>query len=170
MPKTDQQKKLRRAFQMHRWNAKRRGIPFLFTFDQWVAWWMTGDRWSRRGRTKDALVMARPGDTGPYSPSNVVCISHHENRCIEPIFNMSESRKQRKRLLMKRSWANPARWDAVRRGANHPRSRPVRTQVGVFANASLAARAFEIPRQTAARMARLGLEGWCYVDRPGNVP
>ena len=154
---------MRRAYTTQRSRAKGRGIAFLFTFEQWKAWWMVGDRWSRRGRTKGALVMARPGDAGPYSPDHVVCISQRENLTEEPNLNITRARKQRRRLLAKRMWGNPARIDAMRRGATHPRSRPIKTQVGVFANATLAAKAFEITRQTAARMARLGLEGWHYI-------
>src|SRR5678816_56260 len=69
------QRTMRRAFQMHRWNAKRRAIPFLFTFEQWRAWWLTDDRWSKRGRRKGQLVMVRIDDKGAYQPNNVFCTS-----------------------------------------------------------------------------------------------
>jgi hypothetical protein len=43
----------------------RRGTPFLFTFEQWSEWWLTDDRWSRRGRKAGQLQMDRKGDSGP---------------------------------------------------------------------------------------------------------
>ena len=43
--------------------ARRRGIPFDFTFAEWVAWWQTNNRWARRGLGIGKLVMARNGDT-----------------------------------------------------------------------------------------------------------
>ncbi len=57
------------AFCDQKGHAKTRGIPFLFTFDQWVEWW--GDDYAKRGRTRDALQMCRHGDIGPYAPWNV---------------------------------------------------------------------------------------------------
>ena len=38
-----------------------RGIPFQFTFQQWSEWWLTDDRWSRRGRKAGQLQMGRKG-------------------------------------------------------------------------------------------------------------
>ncbi len=152
---------MRRAYTNQRSRAKGRGIAFEFTFEQWKAWWLTNDRWSLRGRHKNNLVMARPGDTGPYSPDNVFCITQYENLKISiPL----DKRQAAAKASGNRAWAN---YDAhrmrMRRGATHPRSRPIRTQVGVFANATLAAKAFEISRQHAARLAREKLEGWEYI-------
>lgn len=57
------------AFQRHRASAKKRGIPFEMTFDEWWAIWK--DWFHLRGRGKNALCMARNGDTGPYAVGNV---------------------------------------------------------------------------------------------------
>ena len=46
---------------------------------EWWAWWSEDGRWARRGRARNDLVMARIGDTGSYSPSNVKCISAAQN-------------------------------------------------------------------------------------------
>ena len=50
---------MRRAYIGQRCRAKSRGIAFLFTFEQWRAWWLIDDRWGRRGRRADQLMMAR---------------------------------------------------------------------------------------------------------------
>jgi hypothetical protein len=68
-----------KAFTAHRSNAKQRGIGFEFTIEDWWHWWQTDDRWVRRGRGKDSFVMARFGDVGPYSITNVYCSTVSEN-------------------------------------------------------------------------------------------
>lgn len=75
--------KERQAFLMHRWVAtKRRKIEFLFTYDEWIAWWEKnlGPNWfALRGTASESYVMARYGDKGPYAPWNVKCITMAEN-------------------------------------------------------------------------------------------
>ena len=71
--------KARIAFNAHRSGAKKRGIEFLFTFDEWWAWWQIDGRWARRGSHQDQLVMARIGDGGAYEPGNVQCITNTQN-------------------------------------------------------------------------------------------
>lgn len=69
-------------FQEHKRNALRRGIPFLFTLDEWVAWWREnlGDDWrDKRGAKKGFFVMARLGDIGDYIAHNVKCVEHSQN-------------------------------------------------------------------------------------------
>jgi hypothetical protein len=72
----------RRAFREHRDSAKRRGIEFLFTFEEWRKWWEDhlGPDWQKkRGRRKGQYVMARFEDKGPYAIWNVKCILHEDN-------------------------------------------------------------------------------------------
>jgi len=66
---TEFERRLRRAYSSHRRNAVRRGTPFLFTFEQWSEWWLTDDRWSRRGRKAGQLQVDRKGDSGPTMSS-----------------------------------------------------------------------------------------------------
>jgi hypothetical protein len=68
---TELERRLRNAYASQRQSAEIRGIPFLFTFEQWSGWWLTDDRWSRRGRKAGQLQMGRKGNSGPYSPENV---------------------------------------------------------------------------------------------------
>jgi hypothetical protein len=68
----------KRAFYIQRRHAKLRGIPFTISLAEWWAWWQVDAAWERRGRGA-GLVMARRGDTGPYSLSNVYCTTGAEN-------------------------------------------------------------------------------------------
>jgi hypothetical protein len=65
----------RGRFHVQRMNACRRGIPFLLTFEEWLAVW--GDLLGARGRS--GYVMARHGDAGPYAVGNVRIITTQEN-------------------------------------------------------------------------------------------
>ena len=65
------------AFLRQRQHAVKRGIEFLFEFNEWVEWW--GEDFANRGTHQGQLVMARHGDKGPYSPDNVKKIMSTEN-------------------------------------------------------------------------------------------
>jgi hypothetical protein len=83
-----------RAFQVQRTNANRRGIQFLFTFEEWWAWWQIDNRWANRGMGSGKFVMARKGDTGPYSPDNVYCATHAQNVRDVPSERWSEINRE----------------------------------------------------------------------------
>lgn len=51
--------------------ARKRNIEWLFTFDTWWKMWQESGQWSNRGRKSGQYCMARRGDIGPYSPTNV---------------------------------------------------------------------------------------------------
>lgn len=65
------------AFRNQRGAAKRRNIPFLFTLEEWVAWW--GEDFDKRGKEPDSLCMARHNDIGAYEIGNVSKISYAQN-------------------------------------------------------------------------------------------
>lgn len=71
-----------RAFYYQRHAAKRRGIEFLFEFEEWLKWWedqLGSDWFKKRGKGKGKYVMARFGDKGPYVIGNIKCIVGDEN-------------------------------------------------------------------------------------------
>jgi NUMOD3 motif len=79
MPHKD---KRREAYMRQRKLSRNRGIGFLFTFEDWVAWWEEhlGQDWlNRRGVKGDQFVMARIGDKGDYQRGNVQCITASQN-------------------------------------------------------------------------------------------
>ena len=58
----------RRAYRAQKSSAKRRGIEFEFSFDEWMEWW--GDDYHLRGNKYGQLAMCRFMDKGPYAPDN----------------------------------------------------------------------------------------------------
>lgn len=75
-------KKAKLCFNDHKKNARKRGIDFHFTFEEWVKWWEDnlGPDWLKlRGRSSKQYQMARKGDEGPYCVHNVECLTRAEN-------------------------------------------------------------------------------------------
>jgi hypothetical protein len=56
-------------YQNHRGAAKRRGIEFRLTFEQW--WQLWEPYWAMRGPRRGQYVMARTDDAGAYELGNV---------------------------------------------------------------------------------------------------
>lgn len=63
----------------HRASAKRRGIPFRLTFDEWWSIWLASGYWEERGKRRGQFVMARPGDVGAYEVGNVFITTTEDN-------------------------------------------------------------------------------------------
>ena len=57
------------------------------------------------------------------------------------------------------------RYDHLTDRAKHPRAQAIQTPKGEFPSASLAAEAHGITRQHAARLARIGKDGWALMPR-----
>ena len=70
----------RKAYQNHKSTAKKRGIEFLFDFDQWKKWWIDSGKWEFRGRKSGCYQMCRYKDSGPYAIWNVYCGTISQNR------------------------------------------------------------------------------------------
>jgi hypothetical protein len=157
---TDRQ--ARAAYRTQRNSAKRRGIPFLFTFAEWWDWWQVDNRWDRRGMGKDALVMARIGDTGPYSTENVYCATHAQNAGDK---HATEDARQAAARDAKEKWARGFDF-RIAKGSRHVRSIPIDTPAGRFANATEAAEHFGITRQGVRYRIKAGIEGWSYAREP----
>jgi len=64
-------------YHVHKNGAKRRGIGFLLSFEEW--WNIWEPFWDSRGKSKDSLVMCRYGDSGPYSKDNVYIDTYSNN-------------------------------------------------------------------------------------------
>jgi hypothetical protein len=52
-------------------NAKRRGVSWELTFEQWWAIWQESGKWNQRGCGRGQYVMSRYNDTGSYAIGNV---------------------------------------------------------------------------------------------------
>jgi len=62
-------KKYLAAYRSQKNGARRRGIEFKLTFEQWLAWW--GEDIERRGRGECDLQMQRLADAGAYELGNI---------------------------------------------------------------------------------------------------
>lgn len=72
-------RKAQDAYKIQRVNARSRGIAWEFNFWSWWQVWQQSGKWDERGRTSGRYVMARIGDEGPYSPTNVTIKTCNEN-------------------------------------------------------------------------------------------
>lgn len=70
---------LREAFGFQRTGAKRRGIGWQLTFEQWLQIWVDSGHLDQRGSGKGRFHMARRGDEGAYEIGNVFIQLHEEN-------------------------------------------------------------------------------------------
>jgi len=147
-----------KAFQAHRDNSRRRHIEFLFDAITWWEWWQTDNRWANRGMGADKFVMSRKNDTGPYSPENVLCITHRENMAQISYKTRSEGQK--------RAWANPAhkKTPLFNTGDGHPCSKAVMTPHGRFGSARQAAFELGMNPRTAQRWAGRRINGWSFEE------
>lgn len=67
------------SYRTHKANAKKRGIGFLLTYQEWLKIWVDSGHLSERGNKPDQYVMARNRDRGPYAVGNVRIITAREN-------------------------------------------------------------------------------------------
>lgn len=75
-------KNIKAAYSNHLRRAKRKGLSFEFTFEEWCDWWLThlGPDWAaKRGSKMGQYVMARKGDKGGYTLDNIECILAEQN-------------------------------------------------------------------------------------------
>jgi hypothetical protein len=74
-------------------NARRRGIPWTLTFDEWWAVWEASGKWPERGRLRGQFCMSRYGDTGAYAVGNVFIQGRCENDSEREAKKSSEYRR-----------------------------------------------------------------------------
>lgn len=90
--------KLWRAYKSHEYHARHRGILFLLSFEEWLHIWEASGKLLSRGTHKGQYVMARYGDSGPYSVENVRIITNSENT-REWVPTPTQKENHRKALL-----------------------------------------------------------------------
>lgn len=98
------------AYLFHQRAARQRGIPFLLTFEEWLAIWQASGKWEERGRRKGQYVMARTGDVGPYAADNVrICtVGENVSEAMNTRRGKPWSKERRERFEAKRRHRLPA--------------------------------------------------------------
>lgn len=71
--------KAKQQFHNHKARAKRKGIPFLLTFEEWCKIWLDSGQYYNKGTKRGQYVMSRFNDIGPYSINNVKIQTVGEN-------------------------------------------------------------------------------------------
>jgi|ERR1035437_2882331 hypothetical protein len=66
-------------FRFQKKDAAYRGIPFLFTYEEWVKIWTDSNHAHEKGCHRGQYVMARFGDKGAYEIGNVRIATTEEN-------------------------------------------------------------------------------------------
>jgi hypothetical protein len=59
------------AYTYQRQAAKKRGIEWAISLEEWLRVWIDSGKWGLRGVGKGRYCMARNNDTGPYKVGNV---------------------------------------------------------------------------------------------------
>lgn len=68
-----------RKYRAHKDNAKKRNIPFLLSFDEWMDIWQRSGHYNERGNRKGQYCMSRYNDIGAYQIGNVFIQLHSDN-------------------------------------------------------------------------------------------
>jgi hypothetical protein len=70
----------RGRFSQQRQNARRRGVEWRLTFNEWWKIWQDSGHWPDRGKGKEGkYCMGRNGDKGAYEVGNVEIIKYSRN-------------------------------------------------------------------------------------------
>lgn len=78
-------------------NAKRRGIEFNMSYEEWLYVWLSSGHFDQRGKGRNKYVMARHGDTGPYEIGNVKIVTNYVN-CSEATAGIKKTKEHAKKL------------------------------------------------------------------------
>ena len=169
--------KFKSAYKWQRANASNRGIPFLFTFEEWKDWWISNGKWEERGVGKDKYCMCRFNDVGPYSVENVYCASNSKNLSDA---NLGKPKSPETRLKMSEAasgkpkpWAlgnnNPMHRPEVKQklsdaisGGNHYRAKAVTAPYGFWNSVTEASAATGIPNSTIEWRCKYNKSGFSY--------
>lgn len=170
-------KDARKKFNAHKSNAKRRGIDFCMTFEQWTEMWDKSGKWLQRGRGADKYCMCRVGDTGPYSVENVFIGQGKKNVSDGNIGKPDSKETKRKKSeaakgrshdyakgennVMHRPEVKAKISEAIG-GANHYKAKAVVSPFGKFGSATEAAKELGIPAVTIQWRCRYNKAGWSY--------
>ena len=74
----------RRKFTLQRSGARRRGVEWQLTFEEWRQIWSASGHWADRGCGSGKYCMCRRHDVGPYSVGNVYIDTFSHNAKTGP--------------------------------------------------------------------------------------
>jgi hypothetical protein len=168
----------RTKYSTHKSNAKRRGIEFDLTFEQWFDIWEKSNKWNERGRGADKYCMCRVGDTGSYSVNNVF-IGQGKHNVSDGNIGKIDSEETRRRKsqaakgrphdyakgvnnVMHRPEVKSKLSEAIS-GSKHYRAKAVQTPFGMFLSGIEASKALNIPKPTVYWKCKYQKDGWSFL-------
>jgi hypothetical protein len=170
----------RKAYTQHKSNAKRRGVFFLLTFEEWKEVWLASNKWELRGRGASKYCMCRTGDVGAYAVGNVFIDRNVRNISDgnkgKPDSAETRAKKSAALAGQPKPWSrgenNPmhrpevkAAMSAATSGAKHYAQRGVVTPDGYFVTAKEAAAALGISKSTVEWRAKHNKLGFSRPDQ-----
>ncbi len=156
-------------FDMQAENARRRGIEFLLTYEQWLDIWESSGKLNERGRGAGKYCMCRTGDEGAYEIGNVFIGLNTQNLSDGNLGRVLSAEHREKISASNKGQPHPwsvgqnnpmhrpevkAKMSAAISGENHYNQRGVNTPQGYFVTAKLAAEALGIKKPTVEWRAR----------------
>lgn len=90
-------------YMQQKYHAKKRGIGFGLTFDEWLDIWTSSGHFAERGRKLGQYVMARFGDKGGYYAGNVEIITvskNHYDGTIGKSHPVTDEQRHKQREVM----------------------------------------------------------------------
>ena len=152
-------------------SAEKRGIDWLFTFDTWFVMWQQSGHYNEMGNRKGQYCMARSGDTGPYSITNVRITTTEDNHreAVKVTRQHTSIENQVGHYTHpkgKAAWNKDKTYDATPKMVEHlnkvhtSNQMKVMTPAGVFNSIQLAATALGVHKENARRWAKNNQKGW----------
>jgi len=97
----------------HMFDARYRGVPWRFTFEQWMGIWIASGNMHERGPRLGQYVMARFGDKGAYRVGNVEIIPASDNNRAAQLGRLrpdlaARNKSQQQRQAICASWKTRA--------------------------------------------------------------
>lgn len=170
--------KFKSAYKWHKTNAAKRGIEFLFTFEEWKNWWIETGKWEFRGVGRDKYCMCRFHDTGPYALWNVYCATNGKNLSDA---NRGKPKSASTRAKMSKAACGKAhdyaiginnvmhrpevkaKVSAATKGSKHYRSKTVVSPFGIFGSTYEASEELDVPAATIQWRCSRNKNGWSYL-------
>jgi hypothetical protein len=169
--------KFKTAYKWHKSNASKRGIAFLFTFEEWCNWWIETGKWEQRGVGKDKYCMCRFNDIGAYELGNVYCATNSKNLSDankdKPKSTKTKQKMSETATGKKHEWSKGSRnvmhkpevklkFSNATKGSKHYKSKTVISPFGIFGSTTEASKELEIPAVTIQWRCSHNKNGWSY--------
>lgn len=137
-----------KAYHDQKSTAKRRGIEFKITFEDWKKWWINTGKAENRGRNKGCYQMCRFNDEGAYELENIYCATITENmqhkQLGKPLAEQIKAKVSETMTGRKLSESHVANIT----GKNNGHAKRTVTPLGVFDTATEAAKAHNVSNAT----------------------